>query len=181
MLGAVGTGLAVIAIVLMGICLRLLFGSASAVIPEIRRAFHLGGGQVALLTTGPVLCLGAFSAVAPRLAQRFSAVSVSAFAMLLVAVGTAARIVPSWPVLLGGTLVAGAGIAIANVLGPILVRIFFPHRLGPMTGLLIALLSMSTGVGSAFTVPVETGLGGDWLGLCRRGAGAGAFARQPDA
>jgi CP family cyanate transporter-like MFS transporter len=159
-LPAVGTALAVLSIVLLGLCLRLLFGSASAVITEIRRSYSLSGAQVALITTGPVVCLGLFSATTPKLAQRFSAVSVAAFAMLLVALGTAARAVPSWPVLLGGTLVAGAGIAMGNVLGPVLVRIFFPHRLGLMTGVFIALLCVSTGVGSALTVPVAAAVGG---------------------
>ena len=134
------------ALVTMGICLRLIFGSAAAVIAEIRHSYGLSGGQVSLLTTGPVICLGLFSAAAPRLARRYTAVVVATVAVAMIAIGTALRLVPSWPVLLGGTMLAGAGIALGNVLGPVLVRIFFPHRLGLMTGLFTSMVCVSTGL-----------------------------------
>lgn len=163
-LRAVGVLTRAAALILMGICLRLVFGSSSAVLAEIRDAYGLTGGELALLTTGPVLCLGAFSAAAPRLARRYTAVVVATVAVAMIAVGSALRILPSWPVLLGGTMLAGAGIALGNVLGPVLVRIFFPHRLGLMTGLFTSMVCASTGVASALTVPGATALGGSWRG-----------------
>ncbi|TWS30326.1 MFS transporter [Tsukamurella conjunctivitidis] len=163
-LRAVGALTCAAALIVMGLCLRLIFGSSSAVLSEIRTAYGLSGAEVALLTTGPVLCLGMFSAVTPRLARRFTAVVVATIAVVMVAVGSAVRIVPSWTVLLCGTLLAGAGIAVGNVLGPVLVRIFFPHRIGLMTGLFTAMVCASTGVASALTVPGVTALGGSWRG-----------------
>ncbi|KXO94138.1 hypothetical protein AXK56_21345 [Tsukamurella pulmonis] len=163
-LRAVGALTCAAALITMGICLRLIFGSSSAVLAEIRDAYGLSGAEVALLTTGPVLCLGLFSAAAPRLAHRYTAVVVATAAVAMVALGSALRIAPSWTVLLGGTLLAGAGIALGNVLGPVLVRIFFPHRLGLMTGLFTAMVCLSTGFASALTVPGATALGGSWRG-----------------
>ncbi len=163
-LRAVGVLTCAAALVIMGICLRLIFGSSSAVLEEIRDGYGLSGAEVALLTTGPVLCLGFFSAAAPRLARRYTAVVVATAAAAMIALGSALRIVPSWPVLLGGTMLAGAGIALGNVLGPVLVRIFFPHRLGLMTGLFTAMVCVSTGFSSALTVPAATALDGSWRG-----------------
>lgn len=163
-LRAVGALTCAAALVTMGICLRLIFGSSSAVLDEIRDAYGLSGAEVALLTTGPVICLGLFSAAAPRLARRYSAVVVATVAVAMIAVGSALRIAPSWAVLLGGTMLAGAGIALGNVLGPVLVRIFFPHRIGLMTGLFTSMVCLSTGFASALTVPGATVLGGSWRG-----------------
>ncbi len=163
-LRAVGAFTCAAALIVMGICLRLIFGSSSAVLAEIRDGYGLSGAEVALLTTGPVLCLGLFSAATPRLARRYTAPLVATAALAMIAVGSALRILPSWPVLLGGTMLAGAGIAVGNVLGPVLVRMFFPHRIGLMTGLFTAMVCVSTGVGSALTVPSATALGGSWRG-----------------
>ncbi|MGC5026207.1 MFS transporter [Tsukamurella sp. DT100] len=163
-LRAVGVLTCAAALITMGICLRLIFGSSSAVLDEIRDAYGLSGAEVAMLTTGPVICLGLFSAAAPRLARRYTAVVVATVAVTMIAIGSALRIAPSWAVLLGGTMLAGAGIALGNVLGPVLVRIFFPHRIGLMTGLFTSMVCLSTGFASALTVPGATALGGSWRG-----------------
>ncbi|MDY6962783.1 MAG: cyanate transporter, partial [Pseudomonadota bacterium] len=57
-------------LVLIAFNLRPLFSSASALLPEIRSELGLGAVGAGLLTTLPVVCLGAFSPLAPRLAQR---------------------------------------------------------------------------------------------------------------
>lgn len=61
-----------------------------------------------------------------------------------------------------GTLLAGIGIAVANVLGPVLVRLLFPHRIGVMTGLLTALVSASAGIASGATVSLDTAVLHSW-------------------
>ncbi|CCQ14464.1 Major facilitator superfamily MFS_1 [Rhodococcus sp. AW25M09] len=151
-----------LAVVLLGLNLRLVFGSASAVITEIREAYQLGAGSAALLTTGPVVCLGIFAIAAARIVRRWSVPAVITGCLLLVLLGTALRGTPWWPVLVGGTLLAGIGIAVANVLGPILVRLLFPHRIGPMTGLFTAMVSASAGIASGATIPIDDALFHNW-------------------
>ncbi|MCP2177098.1 MFS transporter [Williamsia maris] len=160
--------LAVTAVIALGVSLRLLFGSASSVISEIRDSYGLGSVEVALLTTGPVVCLGLGASVAPRLARRFSALPVAAGCMAVLALGSALRAIPGWPILLVGTVIGGLGIAVANVLGPVLIRLLFPHRIGAMTGLLTALICVSAGIASGITPPVTRAVGDSWriaLGL----------------
>ncbi|MDI9893327.1 hypothetical protein QM797_01185 [Rhodococcus sp. IEGM 1381] len=161
-LSVVGVGAAVVAIVLLGLNLRLVFGSASAMIVEIRGAYGLGAGSAALLTTGPVVCLGVFAVAATRAVRRWSVPAVLTGCLMLVLVGTALRGVAGWPVLVFGTLLAGVGIAVANVLGPILIRLLFPHRLGVMTGLFTALVSASAGIASGVTIPLDTSVFHSW-------------------
>lgn len=152
---AVSTPLAVTAVILLSVNLRLAFGSSSAVTSDIRAAYHLGSASTALLTTGPVICLGMFGPLAPHALQRWSAPFALTTCLGLMAVGTAARGVPSWPALLVGTLAAGAGIAVANVLAPVFIREFFPHRVGLATGLFTTLVSASAGIASGLTVPLS--------------------------
>ncbi|MFP3836248.1 hypothetical protein SCA31_25450, partial [Chryseobacterium sp. SIMBA_028] len=59
-----------VSLVLIAFNLRPVFSSASALLPEIRSGLGLSALGASLLTTLPVVCLGAFSPLAPRLAQR---------------------------------------------------------------------------------------------------------------
>jgi CP family cyanate transporter-like MFS transporter len=114
---AVGT------VVVFGLSLRLLFGSTSALTSDIAEFYSANSTSMALLTTGPVICLGVCAATASYFVRRAQVAHVLVLCLSLVAVGTAVRAVPSWPVLVMGTLVAAAGIAVANVLGPVFVRL----------------------------------------------------------
>ena len=114
---AVGT------VVVFGLSLRLLFGSTSALTSDIAEFYSANSTSMALLTTGPVICLGVFAATARYFVRRAQVTHVLVACLSLVAVGTAVRAVPSWPILVVGTLVAAAGIAVANVLGPVFVRL----------------------------------------------------------
>ncbi|MCJ0976296.1 MFS transporter [Rhodococcus sp. ARC_M12] len=114
---------AVVTVVLFGLGLRLLFGSTSALTSDIAEFYSADSVSMALLTTGPVICLGVCAAAAGCLLRRARVTHVLVGCLILIAVGTAVRAVPSWPVLVAGTLVAAAGIAVANVLGPVLVRV----------------------------------------------------------
>ena len=159
---AVGGFLAGAAVVLLAVNLRFVFGSASAVQADVRSAYDLGPASVGLLTTGPVVCLGAFAPVAARAVRRWTVPTALAAALLLVTAGTLLRGVPVWSVLLLATLVAGIGIAVGNVLGPVFLRLFFAHRIGLMTGLFTALINVSTGIASGATVPLATGVLHSW-------------------
>lgn len=159
---AVGGLLAGAAVVLLAVNLRFVFGSASAVQAEVRSAYDLGSASVGLLTTGPVVCFGLFAPLAARAIRRWTVPTALTAALLLVTAGTLVRGVPAWSVLLLGTLLAGIGIAIGNVLGPVFLRLFFARRIGLMTGLFTALINVSTGIASGATVPLDTGLLHSW-------------------
>ena len=122
-----------------------------------------GAGALAasVMTAGPVLCLGLFSFPAAGLARRFGAERTILGALATIAAGTALRGFPALPWLIGGGLLAGAGIAICNVLLPGLVKRDFPDRIAPMTGLYSMSLSGGAALAAALTVPFEQ-LSGSW-------------------
>ena len=144
--------------------LRPVFSSASALLPEIRTQLGLDALGAGLLTTLPVVCLGAFSPLAPKLAQRLGTERTLLAVTILLALGTALRGIPSLGLLFLGTAIAGACIAVGNVLLPGLVKRDFPDRTALLTGLYTMALCGGAAAAAGLTLPIEHMLGGS-LGL----------------
>ncbi|KQV84202.1 MFS transporter [Rhizobium sp. Root1220] len=151
-------------LVLIAFNLRPVFSSASALLPEIRSELGLSTLGSSLLTTLPVVCLGAFSPLAPRLAQRIGAERTLLGVLFLLAIGTAMRGLSSVPLLFLGTALAGACIAVGNVLLPGLVKRDFADRAALMTGFYTMALCAGAASAAGLTLPVERMLGGSMAG-----------------
>ncbi|MDM9627360.1 MFS transporter [Rhizobium sp. S152] len=151
-------------LVLIAFNLRPVFSSASTLLPEIRSELGLSAFGASLLTTLPVVCLGAFSPLAPRLAQRIGAEHTLLGVLFLLALGTALRGLSSLPLLFLGTALAGACIAVGNVLLPGLVKRDFADRAALMTGFYTMALCAGAASAAGFTLPIERALGGSMPG-----------------
>lgn len=149
-------------LVLIAFNLRPLFSSASALLPEIIAQTGLSSFGAGVLTTLPVVCLGVFAPIAPRLAQRIGAERTLLGVLLLLALGTALRGFSSLPLLFIGTALAGACIAIGNVLLPGLVKRDFASRTGMMTGLYTMALCAGAASAAGVTAPLQHAFGGSW-------------------
>ncbi|MGX5359940.1 MFS transporter [Kocuria sp. KH4] len=159
-----------VCVVLVGLNLRTVFSSFSAILPEITAAAGLPSWAVTVLTTAPVTLLGVFAPLAPRLARRHGAETVLLGAMVLLAAGLAARGLPlsagaTVPLLLAGTLACGAAIAVGNVLLPSIVKRDFTHRLGLMSGLYTTAIAASAALGAGLTYPLFQATGSWRTGL----------------
>ncbi len=148
-----------VSLVLIAFNLRPVFSSASALLPEIKTELGLSSLGASLLTTLPVVCLGAFSPVGPRLAQRIGAERTLLGVLILLALGTALRGLSSVPLLFIGTALAGASIAVGNVLLPGLVKRDFADRAALMTGFYTMALCAGAASAAGFTLPLEHILG----------------------
>ncbi|WP_337268062.1 CynX/NimT family MFS transporter [Oryzifoliimicrobium ureilyticus] len=151
-------------LVLIAFNLRPLFSSASTLLPEIRDHLALSAVGASLLTTLPVVCLGAFSPLAPRLAQRFGAERVLLGVLLLLALGTGLRGLSSVSMLFMGTALAGACIAIGNVLLPGVVKRDFADKAAVMTGFYTMALCAGAASAAGLTLPIERALDGSMSG-----------------
>ena len=163
--GAVLTSLYVGAGLLM-IALNLRMGVASVgpVLPSIERDLGLPAAAAGLLTTIPVFAFGAFAFLTPALTRWIGLHRLLAVTMLVVAVGIGIRLVPSPVALFAGTVLVGAGIAVANVCMPAVIKQDFAHRLGLMMGLYSTALFLGAAAADAFTVPFLAALDGSWRG-----------------
>src|SRR5579875_2679230 len=148
--------------VLLAMNLRPAAAAVGPLIGRIRADSGLSGLGASLLVALPVLCFGAVAPVAPALARRFGAALTLTGALALILAGLTLRLVPGVPFLFLGTALAGAAIAIGNVLLPVLVRRNFPARTGLMTALYSTGLIAMAAVAAAVTVPISNALGGGW-------------------
>jgi len=139
--------------------------AAAAIGPLLGRIQHdtgLSGFGAGLLTTLPVLCFGALAPLAPTLARRLGERTTVAVALAVLLLGLLVRLVPGIGFLFLGTALAGAAIAIGNVLLPVLVRGNFPDRIGLLTGLYTTSLVGFAALAAGISVPVANAFGGGW-------------------
>jgi CP family cyanate transporter-like MFS transporter len=159
--------LLVAGIVLAALNLRPAITALGPLLEEVREALAMNGTVAGLLTSAPALCFAVFGGAAPRLARRWGPAAVVLAGMAAVTAGLALRPLAggtAW--FLAASALALAGIAVGNVLMPVVVKRWFPDRIGPMTGLYSMALSVGTAAAAALTVPAVHALGGGWrLGL----------------
>jgi CP family cyanate transporter-like MFS transporter len=140
---------------------------------QVRQTLHMNAGVAGLLTALPSLCFALVGLAAPRLARRLGPAVTVCLGMGAITLGVAARsFAPDGAVFLLLSAFALAGIAVSNVLMPVLVKRYFPDRIGPVTGLYSMSLALGSSVAAAVAVPLTSALGGGW----RVGLGVWALA-----
>ncbi|GAA2808018.1 CynX/NimT family MFS transporter [Streptomyces showdoensis] len=161
------TGLVAVGLVLAALNLRPAITSLGALLEEVSGGLHMSGSVAGVLTSVPPLCFAVFGIAAPRLARRFGPAAVVCAGMAAILTGLLLRpFAGGTPAFLAASALALMGIALSNVLMPVIVKTYFPERIGSMTGLYSMALALGTSLAAAATVPVTEALGGSWrLGL----------------
>ncbi|GAB2988896.1 MFS transporter [Amycolatopsis acidiphila] len=193
----VGGGLLGVAVVLAALNLRPAVTATGSVLDEIRGSLGATSTWAGALTTAPGLCFAAAGSAAPWVARRIGIGASVTAALVLLTGGLILRVLDGQLVVLGGTLVATAGIALANVLIPVVVKESFTARIGLVTGLYTGALQAGGAMGSAVTPPLDEAFGGwrpglaswavlsglalvVWLAVARTRPGAARGEGSPD-
>jgi CP family cyanate transporter-like MFS transporter len=147
--------------------LRPVVTSLGPLLERVRTDLHMSATVAGLLTAVPSVCFALLGFAAPGLARRFGPTVVVTAGMGAITAGLAARaFAGGTAVFLLLTALALAGVAVSNVLIPVVIKRYFPERVGPMIGLYSMALSAGTALAAAVTVPLTSALGGSWrLGL----------------
>lgn len=154
--------LAAIATVAVALNLRPAIVALSPLLDTIREDTGLSAPMAGLLTTLPLLCFGIFSPVAPRLARRIGLEWAVGASLVLLVIGILLRLVTPVTALYAGSIVAGAGIAIANVLMPAFVKREFNRHPSGILGIYTAALNVGAAAAAGLTVPIGTALALAW-------------------
>ncbi|WP_103353670.1 MFS transporter [Amycolatopsis sp. CA-128772] len=159
--GVVTAGaLLAVAVVLTALNLRPAITGVGPMLAEMRADLGTSVVWAGLLTTLPTLCFAGAGLAAPLLARRAGVGAAIAIALAALAAGLVLRVLDGPAVVLGGTLVATAGIALINVLIPVVIKDSFPARIGVLTGVYTAALQGGGALGSAVTPRLGDALGG---------------------
>ncbi len=150
------------AVLFLALNLRLAVAALSPVLGAVEATTGLSSTGAGVLTTVPLLAFALFGALTPALTRRLGGDGLLLGAMVGVVAGSALRVAPGTLALFAGTAIAGAGIAVANVALPGLVKASFYRHADLMTGLYTMTLSGGAAVAAGTTVPIARVVGGGW-------------------
>lgn len=162
--GALEKVLALTAIVAVSINLRIGVTEVGPLLDRIRPEVGMSAPLAGLLGTIPFACMGLFAPLGLRMVRRVSARRLTVACMLLIIVGTVARaVVPSAWLVVAATLPLGAGLAVAGVVLPGVIKTHFAQRTGAAMGAYVAALSFGGAVAALVIVPLADAVG-SWRG-----------------
>lgn len=183
---------ALLGIALLACNLRVAVASVGPVLSDLARELHVTSMAAGILTSLPVISFAAFGALAPRICAAFGLHRTTLVAVVVSAAALGCRaLVPNAIGFFGFTVLALAGIAVANIVMPSLVKMHFPDRVGLVTAVYTTALALGLTLATSMTVPVAAmfgswrwGLGAwsltmataivPWLSLAWRGRGESA-------
>ncbi|MCS5720574.1 MFS transporter [Herbiconiux sp. CPCC 203407] len=155
-----GRALALITIVLVALNLRTAVAALSPIFDEIAVDIPLGSVGIGLLGMLPPLCFAAVGPFAPALHRRFGLEPVVVGALVVMLAGHLLRAAgDSYAVLAMASAVTFAGMGVANVLLPPLVKTYFPDRIGLVTSVYATTMALGATIPPLVAVQVADGAG----------------------
>ncbi len=143
--------------------LRPVVTSLGPMLDKVRTDLGMSATVAGLLTAVPSFCFAVVGLAAPAMARKIGPIAVVTAGMAAITLGVLARsFAGGTAVFLLLTAVALAGVAVSNVLIPVVIKRYFPDKVGPMIGLYSMALSAGTALAAAVTVPLTSALGGSW-------------------
>jgi CP family cyanate transporter-like MFS transporter len=155
--------LLVVGVIALGFNLRGAITSLPPIFPELQAQLGLSGATISVLAATPVICFAVVSGFAAALARRLGEERVLFAAIIALAAGLVLRGAAPTALLFPGTILAGAAIAVMNVLLSSLIKRRWPERAGMLIGLYITALSVGAIAGSVVSVPLWQASGGSLL------------------
>ena len=157
-----GTVLLLAGLVLFAATLRPSIALVGPILAQIRSDLGLGSSAVSVLTALPVLFFGLVAPTVPALRRRIGTPRSVLVALAALLAGSLLRLEPSWPALVAGTCLLSAGIAVGNVLLPVLAKEYFPSRIGLVTGVSTMSINLAAASAAATIVPLTVLADGQW-------------------
>lgn len=154
-------------IVLLALNLRPVVNSLGVVLPDLQQSTGISSTLAGLLGSLPTFCFAFIGFIAPAISARIGPHRAVAYSLIALTAGQVLRAaVPGTAAIFIGSIIALAGIAIANVLLPGLVRLHFPTAIPAMTAIYTTVLMLGQTLGAGITLPIQHGLHGTWrLGI----------------
>ena len=141
--------------------LRPALTSVGPLVETIRSSLGLSDAAMGLLPTLPLLIFAGLSLFA-HFGEAFGIEKTLAWCLALVVAGIGLRSQGSIAALFGGTAIFSAGIAVANVLVPSLIKRDFPDRVGGMTTAYVMVMTLTGAFATGLAVPLSAHLVGGW-------------------
>ena len=145
---------ALIALLLTAFVMRGPVTGVGPVAAEVVAAYGTTWSLYGLLAALPVAAFGLCSFLAPALQARLGLCGAASAALALLLLGTALRFIANLAAFAGGMFLLGAGIALLNVLMPVVIKTRWPRRIGMLMGLYTGMIGLSGAVGGLTAAPL---------------------------
>lgn len=122
-----------ISMMLVAANMRLPITIMPSLIQSFKQNFNLPNSLAGMLTTIPLLTFAVMSPIIAKLARRFGNEHVIYAFLIILAIGSYLRVIPSSAALLVGTLLVGVGIDAGNVLIPAVIKDNFFSKISVAT------------------------------------------------
>ena len=154
-----GGAMLAVAVILVACCLRAPITCIGPVADVIQGDLAIDGGAMGSITSIPLVVFGLSSILIGTLGRRHPAGALIGIGLVIVLAGLVCRsFLGTWGIF-AGTAVVGLGIAFGNVLLPAVIKTYFPARIGRLTALYTAFMSVMSAVAGAISYPLYESFG----------------------
>ena len=150
-----------IALLLIAANLRPSLTGVGPLLETIQDDLSLSATAAGLLSSLPLLAFAGFAPLA-TLARQHGAERILLAALLALIAGTLLRSEGSIAALFGGTVLLATGLAVTNVLLPMLIKQHYPERVPTITTAYATTMGAIAALGSGLAVPLARVLPGGW-------------------
>ena len=151
-------------IVLVAFNLRPAITSVGPLVGIIQEDVGLAHWSAGLLMSIPLISFAVMSSLVPRIAARLSNEKTLLLGLVILLVGICIRSISMTLFIFVGTLLIGVGIAIGNVLLPVVVKEKFPQKFGLMTSIYSTSMGLFASLASGISIPLAHDLKLGWDG-----------------
>jgi CP family cyanate transporter-like MFS transporter len=153
-----------VGLVLVVFSMRPPVAAVGPILPDLRLDLALSGSVAAALVAVPIVGYGGLAPAGPWLVGRVGVERGIFLCLGLIALGQVVRVTGSVTPLFAGTVALALGTAAANVLVPTWIKGSFHAGSGWGMGLYSSLLTVSSSIAAAVTLPIGTWTGAGWRG-----------------
>ena len=155
-----GRTLALVGIVLVAVNLRTAVAALSPIFSQISVDVPVDSVGVGLLGTLPPLCFAVFGLLAPALKRHLRLETLLIAALCAILIGHLARgLSPNYAVLALASVLTFAGMGVANVALPPIVKKYFPASIGALTSVYVTIMALFSLIPPLVAVPVADSIG----------------------
>ena len=149
-------------IILVAINLRPAITSVGPVVGMIKEDIGLAYWSVSLLTSLPLIAFAVVSPITPKIANKLSNEKTLLWGLVCILAGIIIRSFSVVFLLFAGTFLTGAGIAICNVLLPVVIKDKYPLKFGMMTSVYSTAMGLMASIASGLSVPLAIDMNLGW-------------------
>ncbi|WP_449603759.1 CynX/NimT family MFS transporter [Paenibacillus sp. Marseille-Q9583] len=151
-------------IVLVAFNLRPAITSVGPLVGIIQEDVGLAHWSAGLLMSIPLISFAVMSSLVPKIATRLSNEKTLLLGLVVLLIGICIRSISMTFFIFFGTLLVGVGIAIGNVLLPVVVKEKFPQKFGLMTSIYSTSMGLFASLASGISIPLAHDLKLGWDG-----------------